>query len=630
MINSDRDSFCRATTSEPKEPVEHPESGAEDISVSDCSSKVRALSAPAIIPRSSVHQEPQKPVEHLESGAEEISVSDCSSKVRTLSVPAIIPRSPVHQEPQKPGLAALPGASASRTDGIKTPVELSSRTIYDRANDLFGNLYDLAKAFKIENYSTDSLFPCLCPQKKGRDFCLLASRQLVGLLSDEALSGEEKDRILRHVVNRLNQSSIYSVFQKKIFNDFFDSVFIYLKQKTAFKDWELKGAESTSTVPFYTSMHKLMIEGERRKSDLDWFSLNDEAGYLDRCCRAFMFLINELTIHPDIEVDMPLLNKAAAIIGSQTFFESSAYIININKNEDNNFFIEMLKKARIYNSRTLPEEHFRKFIGDFIGKDLKKESDYFYSEDLSKSAISDHKKAPYFMFKFKEESVDGNTLSFVINYKSRDKQADCAELLKNYYKSVADKNEMLEIIEEVVSVCCEIQRRHPIADGNGRLFFFILPSVLLYQKGIWLKETLFRPWQLIDSKSPAYIASTLVELCIKRPMFSSALNWKVALTEPESARVFCAMGELEEFKEIINKKPELLNTIFRSSNMSLLQAAVSNNRTEIVKYILANYPEKTNRDQLQNFLMSHQVINYKTEMIQAIEEALLRDEPLSG
>ena len=253
-------------------------------------------------------------------------------------------------------------------------------------------------------------------------------------------------------------------------------------------------------------------------------------------------------------------------------------------------------------------------------------SSFFCIDDILKNTSEYKSQPPYFEFTFEESSNSAGEelLTFKMEYKSKDKQADCDELLKNYYKSVADKNEMLEIIEDVVSVCCEIQRRHPIVDGNGRLFFFILSSVLLYQKGIWLKETLYDPWSLIDSKPPSYIAAKLVDLCIKRPVFSSPLDWKAGLNEAERARVFCAMGELEEFKEIINRKPELLNTKPRSSTISLFCAAARNNRTEIVKFILEKYPDRIGLVELQNLLIYKESQGYDPELLQVLQDAVSR------
>ena len=574
---------------------------------------------------------PKEPVEHSEPDGEKCSVSGHPTAVRELSVPAIIPRSPVHQPSGMPGQATVQRASVSTTDGAKTPVESStgkySEKVIEKANDLFGYFHALIKKDPLNAYSTRGLFPCLSPESQGRSFCQSASNRLTCLLSDEALSGEEKDQILKLVVKRFNENYIYSEFQKKIINDFFESASVYLKQKAVFSHWEQKGAECTLTEPFYTSMHHLMIEGVRRQGDVGWFSLNDEVGYLDRCCSAFMFLINELTMQPDREINMALLNKAAGIIGSIVCFLSNYYPLSVNKSEDNTFFAELLKKGRLCNKSNLSDKDFKSVLSDFFEEEMKKNgSSCFCIDDILKNTSEYKNQPPYFEFTFKESSnsTGKKLLTFEMEYKSKDKQADCDELLKNYYKSVADKNEMLEIIEEVVSVCCEIQRRHPIADGNGRLFFFILPSVLLYQKGIWLKETLYDPWSLIDSKPPTYIAAKLVDLCIKRPVFSSPLDWKAGLNEAERARVFCAMGELEEFKEIINRKPELLNTKFRSSNKFLLEAAARNNRTEIVKFILDNYPDRMGLAELQNLLIDKESQGYDPELLQVLQDAVSR------
>ncbi|MCW7554094.1 hypothetical protein NX722_16005 [Endozoicomonas gorgoniicola] len=589
---------------------------------SDCGSHFQAITV-----------RPEEPVEHSEPGGEKCSVSGHSTEVRGLSVPAIIPRSPVHQPSGMPGQATVQRASVSTIDGAKTPVESStckySEKVIEKANDLFDCLHKLTEieVLALSSYSTDGLFPYLCPEWPGSLVCGVVSKKLTCLLSDEGLNGEEKDQTMRLVVKRFNESSNYSDFQKKMINDFFEGVFIYLKQKAVFNNWESKGAGCTSTATFYTSMHKLMTEGDKHEDDTSWFCFNNEVGYLDRCCSAFMFLINELTMHPDIEVNMALLNKAAGIIGSLVCVNENHYPVNVNKSEDNTFFAELLKKGRLYNKSDLSDKDFKSLLSIFFEEEMKKNgSSYFCIDDILKNEPEYNSQPPYFEFTFKESSnnIDRESLTFEMEYKSKDKQADCDELLKNYYKSVADKNEMLEIIEEVVSVCCEIQRRHPIGDGNGRLYFFILSSVLLYQKGIWLKETLYDPWLLIDSKPPGYIAAKLVDLCIKRPVFSSPLDWKAGLNEEERARVFCFMGELEEFKEIINRKPELLNAKLRTSNMYLLEAAAMNNRTEIVKFILENYPEKTSQNILHNLLNSYYSKNYEAELVDVIQNAIPR------
>ncbi|UYM15130.1 hypothetical protein [Endozoicomonas euniceicola] len=572
---------------------------------------------------------PKEPVEHSESDGEKCSVSSHSTEVRELSVAAIIPRSPVHKPSGMPGQATVQRASVSTTDGVKTPVESSSgkysEKVIEKANDLFGHFHALIKKDPLNAYSTYGLFPYLSPESQGRIFCQSASKRLTCLLSDEALNSEEKDQILKFVVKRFNENHIYSEFQKEIINDFFESASVYLKQKAVFSHWEQKGAECTSTEPFYTSMHHLMVEGARRQGDVGWFSLNDEVGYLDRCCSAFMFLINKLIMQPDREINMALLNKAAGIIGSIVCFPGNCYPVSVNKNEDNTFFFDMLQKGRIYNKSNLSDSDFKCLLNDFFEDEMKKNGNKVFSiEDIQKNVPEYDEVLPYFKFIFKEKCTDENWLSFKLQYKSKNKQADCDELLENYYKSVTDKNKMLEIIEEVVTVCCEIQRRHPILDGNGRLFFFILPAVLLYQKGIWLKESLFNPWLLTDSKPPTYIAEKVVGLCIERPMFSGELDWKAGLSEADSARIFCTMGELEKFKEIINRKPELLNTKLRSSNMSLFCAAARNNRTEIVKFILDSYPDRTGLAELQNLLIDKESQGYDPELLQVLQDAVSR------
>ena len=316
---------------------------------------------------------PEEPLEHSESDGEKCSVSGHSTAVRELSVPAIIPRSPVHQPSGMPGQATVQRASVSTTDGVKTPVESStykySEKVIEKANDLFRHFHALIKkAETLNSYSTYGLFPYLSPESQGRYFCRFASKRLTCLLSDEVLSGEEKDQILKLVVKRFNESYIHSEFQKKIIDDFFESASVYLKQKAVFSHWEQKGAECTLTEPFYTSMHHLMIEGVRRQGDVGWFYLNNEVGYLDRCCSAFMFLINELTMQPDREINMALLNKATGIIGSIVCFFNNYYPLSINKSEDNTFFAELLKKGRLCNKSNLSDKDFKSVLSYFLKK----------------------------------------------------------------------------------------------------------------------------------------------------------------------------------------------------------------------------------------------------------------------
>ena len=84
------------------------------------------------------------------------------------------------------------------------------------------------------------------------------------------------------------------------------------------------------------------------------------------------------------------------------------------------------------------------------------------------------------------------------------------------------------------------------------------------------------------------------------------------------------MGELEKFKEIINKKPELLNTKPRSSTMSLFCAAARNNRTEIVKFILDNYPDRIGLAELQNLLIDKESKGYNPELLEILQGAASR------
>ena len=277
----------------------------------------------------------------------------------------------------------------------------------------------------------------------------------------------------------------------------------------------------------------------------------------------------------------------------------------------------------ICNGTDLPKEEFKSFLIRLLGEPLiEKDEDYLCAESGLLSFQTSSESPPY--FKYTCIKVPGKNqqqqATFNITYIGAQKLLVCEEMLSQYYKLIAHKKDTLDILEEALSICCNLQRHHPFPDANGRLLFFILLPVLLYQKGIWLTETLDAPWTLIDFRLPREIARQFLPLCIKRPLFNKDLNWKVALSELEHVRLLCAMGDTGAFKEAINKKPELLNISFRPTDTSLLVIAALNNHTEIVRYILMNHPNKVNQEEVNELLEYLDTCSYDTDMGNVIRD----------
>ena len=415
-------------------------------------------------------------------------------------------------------------------------------------------------------------------------------------------------------------------FVLKAFTHFVEGVHQSVKLEQAFKAWEREGLSRAGLPESDTELFRLMIEGSRCGSASERFRLNNECGYLERCYRGFFELLNQLAAAPEgWRLSISDINRAAAIVGT-TFCDKSTHYAAAVKAEDVYDFCNVMTPGNV----CMDSE------GDDIFKYIKPQPDKQSADKIRMAAITqarEYLKGHDIDIRLEWYKVVDDYLMFKVRYNSDDKQRDGQAVLDHYYRTVAEKKSDLEIVEAAVEAACMLQRMHLYTDGNGRIQFFMVLSVLLYQQGFWLKRTLDDPWFLVDSAYPETIARMLLPLCEKRPVFTTPIDWRTHVSGAENVRLLCAMGETEAFKEAIHQRPELLSHTFRPNDLTLLGSAVLCNQESIVEYILNRYPDRVSSEDVCELIRLLDQSNFSPDVTKRLRMLLtnyLKSELPSG
>lgn len=531
----------------------------------------------------------------------------------------------------------------------------------DLSYGLWGHFHGSRSLIANSKYEYVGGFICLTPKEKAHHFIMECSSRLSkgntgweSLLFTEPLhftAADEATRLeaIQRCFQRLQQdygftNHIDIPTDLEVFTDFVKGVHQTVSLEQVFKEWERRWLASAGLPESDTSLYKLMIEGKLCKDETWRFILNDELNYLERCLRAFMWLLNTLADSPDKELSMCDINQAAAVVGSNFCSKENHYGIVVQKEARPPVLIEIMKQSAIINASPLPNEEFYERVEAYLQCKL---NDTF--KKANKSVIwtppAKQLKAEggsYFKLALVAANDSTGTSTFKIAFFSSNKQKDGQKVLEHYYRMIdaikndpdARENNDLDIVEAAVEACCKLQRQHPFNDGNGRILFFILLPILLYQQGFWLRKTVDDPWRLVDSIPPRKIAERLLPLCEKRPVFPAPIDWQLGVPEAERVRLLCAMGKTEAFIKTVEQRPELLKHTFRPSNLTLLSIAARNHHSEIVEHILTHYPKSVDPKRITSLIENLNSTSHDKSVINLLQafcdQHSIRSQPIKG
>ncbi|MET4696066.1 hypothetical protein [Endozoicomonas lisbonensis] len=511
-------------------------------------------------------------------------------------------------------------------DPLEPDGELESSDVFDDpfpaekiADTLLSTYLRASPGIIDSHYDYKGNFYYLMPSKAGLHFTHLCSTALSQSFTeaDEKTRQEAIQHFLQYRQSACNSSN---KFAQRAFTDFVKGVHRSVSLEQTFKQWERRQLTCAGLSKSDTSLHKLMIEGRLCESPNQRFLLNNEEGFLERSYRAFMFLLNRLVSSPDKRLSMIDINHAAAIVGSSLCSKNAQYGLVVKKAEDHPVFIEMMRECMIFNKSGLPEDQFHDRMRILLKENFITRGQIIYTGQARQKR---QRSTSY--FELNMVKADDHATTFKIVYCSKSKQKDGQEVLDRYYKTIATKTDALDIVEAATEACCELQRQHQYGDGNGRIQFFMVLPILLYQQKLWLKETLDDPWDLVDSVSPRAIAEQLLSRCEPRQVFSPPLDWQAGMPEAERVRLLCAMGETEALTEAISQRPELLTHTFRPANQTLLTIAARHNQGDIVEHILSRYPESVDQTDIAGLLNYLEQSSFDSRIIGLIRKFRDRD-----
>jgi hypothetical protein len=363
-------------------------------------------------------------------------------------------------------------------------------------------------------------------------------------------------------------------------------------------------------------------------TDYGTYIFENEWKYLERCYRSFMYLLNVLVADKHRKIIFTDLCEANAISGGFQGISSSIYNLPIKKEYANNL-LSLLKKGRIvakhwsYSSDGLSNEEKSVEIVNSINKSLGLESglevvesigtNFYFKVNNTKHTLfhrgylsndenelinileGNTSQAFEFTIVQAEENKDSSVvLQLLISYKHHtSKKHACEALLRIYYKEYqlfANSENILQKVTRAIKLCSLLQRIHPFSDANGRIMFFILLPVLLYQMDMWLLRTVYEPWVKLDFYSAEQLAKEIIKLCVPAPVIKREFNWKKNLSYFEDFRVSCALGDTKRVIGLLNQHPQLLKKpIFISpisSTVPLLKYLTMYNQYELIDYLL--------------------------------------------
>jgi hypothetical protein len=320
---------------------------------------------------------------------------------------------------------------------------------------------------------------------------------------------------------------------------------------------------------------KLFIDGENQHKGRLFFE--NEQGYLLNSLRGLAFALNEINQHKNI--DYNFLVKISEVIGCNKREDISSSIY-LSFRYSPEVLTELFKKSYYKGSRrgTMTMINLLNINLDEISCHYNKAEKYKDPNRIYLLEIFNSSLYPYMLVYYLGEKTKRQYIN---------------ELFIDYYKAI--NNISTPSLEQVLQVslvlCRELQYLHPLSDGTGRAFLFILLPLLLYQQGFWINSTPEYVWDLLSVSMDQLIKKTL-PLCSAARQINSKIDWQTNMKTIDKIYIYCIMGDLTKLKEIIQNDYQLLETTIPIVNISPLEVAVLNNNVELIKYLLMHASKK--------------------------------------
>ena len=337
--------------------------------------------------------------------------------------------------------------------------------------------------------------------------------------------------------------------------------------------------------PQFNNVWKLFIDGEKQNKGRLCFE--NEQGYLLNSLRGLAFALNEIDQHQ--QIDYNFLVKISEIIGcnKREDISSSVYL---SFRYSPKILIELFKKSYYKGNRRGIAT-----IANMLNINLD-EISYHYDQ----AEEYDDPNRIYLLEIFNSSLYP---YMFVHYIGKITKKKYINKLFATYYKTInnIDNPSLEQVLQLSLVLCRELQYLHPLSDGTGRTFLFILLPLLLHQQGFWLESTPEYVWDLLSAPIDALIAKTL-PLCCVTPQINSKIDWQVNMKVIDKIYIYCIMGDLAKLKEIIQEDYKLLETTIPIVNITPLEVAVLNNNVELIKYILIHTSHKSLKKNIEKIL----------------------------
>jgi hypothetical protein len=337
--------------------------------------------------------------------------------------------------------------------------------------------------------------------------------------------------------------------------------------------------------PQFYDVWKLFIDGEKQYKGRLYFE--NEQGYLLNSLRGLAFALNEIDQHKHIDYDF--LVKTSEVIGcnKREDISSSVYLSFRYTPE---ILIELFKKSYYTGSRRVIAT-----MEDMINAKLDE-----ISCDYDKAEEYDDPNKIYLI------EIYGSSLNpymFVYYIGKQSKKKYINNLFANYYQAInnIEKPSLEQVLQLSLVLCRELQYLHPLSDGTGRTFLFILLPLLLYQQGFWITSSPEYVWDVLSLSIDRSIAK-IFPLCYSEPQINSKIDWQVSMKVIDKIYIYCIMGDLTKIKEIIQYDYKLLEKNIPLVNITPLEVAVLNNNVELIKYILIHTSNKSLKKNIEKIL----------------------------
>jgi hypothetical protein len=384
--------------------------------------------------------------------------------------------------------------------------------------------------------------------------------------------------------------------------------------------------------------------------DLGAHAFDNEWLYMERCYRAFIYLLNK-QIREISNINFTNLREVNAILGGYTTSatKSVVYGCDIPRNYGNQF-IHLIKQGIIcdmnfqYSTATINSSQkifeLENFIYCSLGVIIKLEeivvkgNKYFKikspackdnsftiktNEQLLKD-LQGQTKDKAFIFDIVK--IDDYNFNLKIRYcYYKPKEDTCQQLLNIYYKKIKKLSTIEQKVSLAVSTCALLQRIHPFLDANGRTLFFILLPILLYQLGIWPIKMLCNPWILLDLSPAKDLARLILDICIPAPKFHSTIDtWNKYMTISENIRINCALGNITIIRDLLEENPNLiLNPIINDPlhiKFNILDFSIIHKQQKMFIFLFNQYPKNQLTFSLLIYLLNRSVEYNQTEIFE--------------